>query len=291
MGIKQYIASFAICACCALPITREYDAALALSEAYQKPVALIFTGSNWDPDSQEIEKRLGDEEFQNVLGNEVVFVKIDYAKDGTLAADAVAEHFALKQAYRIESFPTIVLLDPTKKEISRTGLLPLTGRQFGLQMKTMIKEYRALEKGDGSAESNYFRAKKLGCCHLTERYMQLALTCDPSSRMMLEAYAHTNEKQKWREKILESGNCGAHVELALLDYQKSGSVSDLEEALHWVSEKSNDYWRLHLMIAHHYLGLGDRISAIEHARKAAERSPENSRVAILDIVTSLSDVQ
>ncbi|MDN3507706.1 MAG: thioredoxin family protein, partial [Simkaniaceae bacterium] len=243
MGIKQYIAIFAACALKALPITTGYDAALALAEAYQRSVALIFTGSDWDRDSQELQKRLDDPAFEEVIGKDVVFVKLDYAKDGALAADAVAEHFALKQAYSIESFPTVVLLDPAKREISRTGLLPLSGREFGLQIRTLLKEYHALENTEQSPEKNYFRAKKLGCRHLTERFLNLALSNKPSSRMLLELYAHGNDKKKWRKAILESSDSNAHAELALLDYQESGKVSDLEEALFWVSEKSSDYWR------------------------------------------------
>ena len=291
MRIQQLITTlcvFSAAAFAELPMTSEYETALKLSEAYQKPVAILFTGSDWDQDSKALEKKIADPAFEELMGKEALFVQIDYSQERSLGEDAAVEHYALKKKYKVVNFPTVVVLDADHREISRTGLLPISGREFALQLKMMLKEYQSLQQTSGSAEKSYLRAKKLGCNHLRDHYLQLGLEKERTPRLLLEAYLHASskeEKVKWRKEIVASSDPDSHVQLAILDYQESQKVSDLEEALVWVSEKSSEYWKLHLLIAEHFLGEGKHKDAMQHAHQAAERSPEKMRVAILDMVS------
>ena len=97
-----------------------YQQALAEAHKTNKQVLLNFTGSDWCPYCIQMDREVLDRsEFKNFALRNLILVKLDYPRRKQLPPDEVAQNKALVEEYRIEGFPTFVLLDSSGKEIRR----------------------------------------------------------------------------------------------------------------------------------------------------------------------------
>ncbi len=94
----------------------------ALAKAENKIVLLDFTGSDWCGWCIKFKKEaLDTAEFQAYAAKNVVLVELDYPRKIAQSADLKQANAALKAKYKIEGFPTLVVLDKNGKEIGRQG--------------------------------------------------------------------------------------------------------------------------------------------------------------------------
>ena len=113
--MKQIILAFLTCASLnALPITEDYECALELSKTYQMPLALAFVGSDWAPPCDMLENGAN-------LGNQCIFVKLDFPEVNRQGPRVIARNFALKEEFHVQTFPTVILLSHEGEEITRFG--------------------------------------------------------------------------------------------------------------------------------------------------------------------------
>lgn len=98
----------------------DLPAAQAQAKAQSKIVLMDFTGSDWCPWCIKFKKEVLDaKEFQDYAKQNVVEVEVDYPRKTTQSADLKKANEALKDQYKIEGFPTLVVLDQNGKEIGR----------------------------------------------------------------------------------------------------------------------------------------------------------------------------
>jgi thiol-disulfide isomerase/thioredoxin len=92
-------------------------AGLEKAKAEGKPVMILFTGTEWCPPCQHLERTAIEKEaFQQFAADEVVFVKLDFPRNQSAAPQT---HFEAAQKYRVRGFPTVVLLNEEGKELER----------------------------------------------------------------------------------------------------------------------------------------------------------------------------
>ena len=100
------------------------DYAQAWNEAQSsgRPLMILFTGSDWCSYCQRLEREvLETPEFSEWAGEQYVMFKSDELRRAPQAEDVRRENQALQAKYRVNSFPTIVGVDPQGQEISRMG--------------------------------------------------------------------------------------------------------------------------------------------------------------------------
>ncbi len=100
-----------------------YQDALRAGQAASKPIALLFTGSDWCGWCIKLEQEiLSSPAFAEAAGNKFVFVKVDFPKRTSLSASQQQQNEALQQKFGITGYPTIILVDPAQqKVIASTG--------------------------------------------------------------------------------------------------------------------------------------------------------------------------
>jgi len=98
------------------------DEALKIAQKENKTVLLNFTGSDWCIWC----KRLNDEvfskdEFVKYAENNLVLVKIDFPREKEQTPETKSYNQQLAAQYKIEGYPTIVLLRKDGSELGVTG--------------------------------------------------------------------------------------------------------------------------------------------------------------------------
>lgn len=98
------------------------DAKAAQTQAKKdgKFVLLDFTGSDWCPPCIKLHKEVIDSaEFKTFAKKSLVPVELDFPRKKQLPADLKKTNNALKDKYKIEGFPTLILLNGEGKELWR----------------------------------------------------------------------------------------------------------------------------------------------------------------------------
>lgn len=119
--------------------TEDYAAALARAKSEQRFVLLNFSGSDWcgwcKKMDEEIFKRTA---FKNFARANLVCVLLDYPTGKTQRPEIRRQNEKLESAFRIEGFPTIILLDPDGKPIARTGYRRGGAESYVTHLKSLL---------------------------------------------------------------------------------------------------------------------------------------------------------
>ena len=104
----------------------DYPQALKLAAEQKRPMLLDFTGSDWCPYCIQLRKEVfNTAEFQRYAGDHLILVELDFPKTKPQSKEVTQQNEKLQQQYRVEGFPTVILLGPDGKEVKRSeGLVP-----------------------------------------------------------------------------------------------------------------------------------------------------------------------
>ena len=92
----------------------------AQAKAENKIVLMDFTGSDWCPWCIKFKKEvLDDKTFLDYAAKNVVLVEVDFPHSKPQAADLKKANAALNDTFKVEGYPTLVVLDKDGKEIGR----------------------------------------------------------------------------------------------------------------------------------------------------------------------------
>jgi thiol:disulfide interchange protein len=91
--------------------------ALEQAKAENKPVLVEFTGSDWCPPCKMMRKEVfSKSEFVDAASKKFILVEIDLPRGDQ---EVAKKNQPLVEKYKIEGFPTVLLLDSSGKEFSR----------------------------------------------------------------------------------------------------------------------------------------------------------------------------
>jgi len=100
------------------------EAAQAKAKAENKLVLLDFTGSDWCMWCKRLKRDVFDKpEFAQFALSKLILVEVDFPQHKTLSEAQRQANARLDKTYRINSYPTIILLDPNGKQVGRLGYL------------------------------------------------------------------------------------------------------------------------------------------------------------------------
>ena len=96
-----------------------YQDGLAQVRATQKPMFLLFTGSDWCRWCIQLEKEiLNQPSFKDELGDQYIFVKIDSPRRKALPEAEEKRNEALRDQYEIEGYPTVLIVNDQEKVLA-----------------------------------------------------------------------------------------------------------------------------------------------------------------------------
>lgn len=95
----------------------EVEAAIELAKEQNKAVMLEFTGSDWCPPCQMMSKNVfSKEKFFKAASEKFVLVHLDFPKGDP---ELKEKNMPYAEEYKIEGYPTVILLDSEGKEFDR----------------------------------------------------------------------------------------------------------------------------------------------------------------------------
>jgi len=99
----------------------DLEAALAKAKKEKKHVLLDFTGSDWCKECIKLKKEVFDtKEFADYAAKNLVLVEVDFPRNKKQSAEIAKSNQALKEKYKADGFPNIIILNADGKEVSRT---------------------------------------------------------------------------------------------------------------------------------------------------------------------------
>jgi len=118
--------------------------ALDKAKKENKPVMALFTGSDWCPPCQKLEKNiLLQPAFKDFAEKHLVLLFLDYPREAELSADVKRQNDDLAKKFSIEGYPTVIVLSPDghKAAWTHVGYAPLFLEELQNGIKGLDKDY------------------------------------------------------------------------------------------------------------------------------------------------------
>ncbi len=104
--------------------TENFEAAKAQAKKQNKKVVLDFTGSDWCPWCMRLDKEVFSKpEFKDYAAKHLVLVEVDFPEHARQSAATKKQNEALQNKYRVQAFPTIIVLSPSGAKLSESGYI------------------------------------------------------------------------------------------------------------------------------------------------------------------------
>lgn len=278
---------------------------LSVASQENLPIVAIFLGEQQSPWTQKL--------IQDVLQNASF---INAVVEDTLLWE-ISNDQILRQKYRVEECPQILLLDPKGREFARIGYLPLSATEYAGKITGLIGSFEEIciateTKEDVFQEECfidlYLKAKQLSVPCFGQMLLERGLKREKGTFFHLEKYATLLEKRKLnspevlnvKKNLLRrdpQNKQGTHFKIAALEFQKLSSkrkskdrfAKALKPLLEYVNRSSpsedHNLWRAEMMIADFLFANRQIPSAIEHAAASYNMAPEEIKPQIIETIS------
>lgn len=109
----------------------DFAKAKTLAKELKRPILLDFTGSDWCKWCKLLDKEIFQTpEFQQWARKNVILVKIDFPRRAQQSRAETEQNKELSRRFKVEGFPTIVILNSDGEEIGRTGYKKVSPKAY-----------------------------------------------------------------------------------------------------------------------------------------------------------------
>ncbi|MEZ5315561.1 MAG: thioredoxin family protein [Chlamydiales bacterium] len=117
----------------------DYDEAQAVAKQANKPLFLFFTGSDWCGWCKKMDQEVFTSSyFSQAVGEDFIFVEVDFPMQKTLTANQQKQNNDLKQKYGVTGYPTMIILDPNGNFIAETSYQPGGPKAYADYLKQLL---------------------------------------------------------------------------------------------------------------------------------------------------------
>ena len=119
----------------------DVDAAKARLMAENKPLLLLFTGSDWSPAGQLLNQDVFNQpDFQAYAETNLILLVADFPRRRVVPPEQAKVNAALAKEYHVEFLPTIILLDARGQEVVRLAYRGAGLKDFMAALDTHVRE-------------------------------------------------------------------------------------------------------------------------------------------------------
>lgn len=274
-----------------------YQSALEQSKATSKPIMLFFTGSGWCGWCQKLDEEvLNRREFAQAMGDRMIFVKLDYPANSSMASPQLKQ---LGKQYAIKSYPTVILIDGQERILARTGYQAGGPQAYAQHLCSYIpanvqasanvpKSEVQAPVVDGTVLSHDAIRKAYDAAVAAKNQDEVAallkkgLNIDRDHYFLLEQYrqlaeSHSAEAAPVRERLVKAdpfNQKSIQYKIAVIDSQATKSTEPLEAYLQQFGAADvENSWKVEMMISQAYLAKGQVKEALTHATMALQQAP------------------
>ncbi len=294
---------------CFSSIYESREAVLRVASLQNLPIVAVFLGDDGCPWSQKIEKELFNSPFfQENVGTEALIWQI------TLSCER--EGHEIEQEYKIEQFPSILLLDPSGKEFARLDYDASEPVVFSKRILSLIHDFhevcQAIDQGfiglnEEILQTRYLQASRLSTPCFKQIILSQGLKKEKGTFFHLEKYALLLNKLKLkhaevlklRKELLSrdpANRWETQYKIALLEFEKrktslkrkdriEKAIIPLVEYLTKFGESDEkNRWRVELMIAEFLFSNKALPAAFEYVKAAKEHVPQEYKSQVLKTI-------
>lgn len=119
----------------------DFDKGLAAAKAAGKPALVDFTGSDWCIWCKRLDEEIFSKaEFRDYVKDKFQLVEVDFPQIKPLPKEKAEAHDKLAQKYKVQGFPTVVILDGSGKELGRLGYVEGGPKAFIAELEKVTKK-------------------------------------------------------------------------------------------------------------------------------------------------------
>jgi len=127
--------------------SQDYSKAAALAKSSGKILLMDFSGTDWCPWCIKLDKEVFSQKaFQDYAKKNLVLFLADFPRQKQLSEKVVKQNEALSEKFKIEYFPTVVLLSPKGERIGQTGYQPGGAAAYVKHLKELIAQNKQGKK-------------------------------------------------------------------------------------------------------------------------------------------------
>ncbi len=295
-----------------------YDNAVKEAKISNRPLVILFTqeGCSWC--SKLNHELLLNSDFINEVNNKFVFCRIYFTKSVRRTTEQMQKNYDLKERFKINGFPYLVVEDTEKGLISSLGYLPISGKKYAKKLINSVNECVKIENAflktkegperDKFLMSLYKKAKKIGCEYFENLFYKEGIRTSQAINFLMDKYQtivdkglySSEEGKEIRRQIDEVKNVKQKeiiLKLALIDFQSLAKITDSDEAVQPLIKYIETYgkkdkanlWRLRMIVAQYYLSKGKNEKALEYARASYKSAPKMVKKEITNTILHMKD--
>ena len=122
-----------------------FQAAQAQAKAQKKILLVAFVGSDWCPWCKKLKAEVFDKQpFTSAARKRFVLVEVDFPHKKKLSDELKEQNGKLAKKYKINAYPSVLLLKPDGELIAHTGYSPGGAEDYVKQLAGLMKTYESL---------------------------------------------------------------------------------------------------------------------------------------------------
>jgi len=119
----------------------DFEAAKKQSAETGKPILADFSGSDWCGWCIKLDEEVfAKDEFKKYAKDNLVLLMIDFPQSKAQTPELKKQNDKLAKEYRIQGFPTVLLLDKAGKVLKKTGYQPGGPEAYIKHLKKVIEK-------------------------------------------------------------------------------------------------------------------------------------------------------
>jgi len=289
------------------------EAAQKKAKEKDLPILIAFLGPNWCNFSDELEEEiLSKEGVTEPLGQKMILVKIDIPEDFEESNYYGKE---LKESFRVDECPCLVLTDSQTHPIAKLNYLPVTPEHFVRYVEQIMGDYERvshLAKRDlkqmkvDEIKHLYARAGRLADTTFKKALMKQGLKVDRGPFFLVEEYgnmlasgtASERKLRKIRGKVLARDPENEHGylrKLALIDFESRIDEKTPEEVIaplisylqQYGPKDTENAWKLEMKISQYLFSKNQIEGALKHARLSYDSAPDDAKKEVAQSIEYL----
>ncbi len=121
----------------------DYNQALQVARQSNKPILLFFTGSDWCGWCKKmVQEVFSSPDFVQAMGNNFVFVDVDFPMNKQLPPEQAQQNNQLKQENGVTGYPTVVIKKYVNNNLTflaETGYRPGGGKAYADYLNQLLQ--------------------------------------------------------------------------------------------------------------------------------------------------------
>jgi thioredoxin-related protein len=118
-----------------------------LAKRTNRPLLLAFIGTDWSISSLRLDREVFDQaEFADNSKYNFLLCKVHFYQTQERAPETIRQNEQLANRYKVEEFPTVVVLNPDGVELGRLWYIPGGVKPFAAAVNAIIAKSRQQQK-------------------------------------------------------------------------------------------------------------------------------------------------